>query len=77
MSGCYICLDDPMRYDPHLTKCLFYDVGENSFIDNYGRVILDIHRLLTPWQLMLFRRYKEDMTFPDVTDSFLVELVYS
>lgn len=77
MSGQYICLDDIMRYDPHRTICLFYDVGENSFIDTCGRVIIDIHRLLRPWQLMLFRRHKEDMVFPDVTDSFLIELVYS
>ena len=76
MSGQYICMEDNLRYDPHRTKCLFYDVGENSFIDTYGRVILDIHRLLSPWQLMLFKRYRKDITFPDVTDSFLVELVY-
>lgn len=68
--------DIGIDYDPHDTICLFYDVGVNGFIDNYGRVILDIHRLLTPWQLMLFKRRKEDMVFPDVTNSFLIELVY-
>ena len=78
MSGQYICMADVQdyRYDPHDTIMLFYDVGVNSFIDTYGNVILDIHRLLAPWQLMLFKRYMEDCVFPDVTNSFLIELVY-
>lgn len=64
------------HYDPHDTILLFYDVGANIFVDDRGDVHYDIHRILHPWQIYLFKQYKENCTFPDITNKFLVELVY-
>lgn len=64
-------------YDPHDTICLFYDSGINRFVDSaFGNVIHDIYRLLTPSQVMLFKKNKESAVYPDITNKFLVELVY-
>lgn len=63
-------------YDPHDTIILFYDISVNRFIDMFGEVIHDIHRLLSPSQIILFKKEEIDMTFPDVSNSFLIELVY-
>lgn len=68
---------DYSKYDPHDTIALWYDVSINRFVDALlGTVVHDIHRLLAPWQIMLFKTQKMDYVFPDVTDSFLVELIY-
>lgn len=72
---CFYMNYDPY-YDPHDTIMLFYDVEANSFIDTFGNVQHDIYRLLKPWQIFLFKYYEEDQVFPDVTNTFLVELVY-
>jgi len=64
------------HYDPHDTIMLFYDVGVNIFVDERGDIHHDIYRLLKPWQVFLFKNKKECMTFPDVTNTFLIELVY-
>jgi len=65
-------------YDPHDTIMLFYDVDANIFVDTYGTIYLDvyIYNILHPWQVFLFKHHKENCTFPDVTNTFLVELVY-
>jgi len=63
-------------YDPHDTIMLYYDVGANIFVDDYGNIYHDIYHLLHPWQVFLFKKYKECCTFPNVTNTFLVELVY-
>ena len=65
------------EYDPHETLMLWYDVGINRFVDVMnGNVMHDIHRILAPWQIALFKKDKTDYVFPDVTNTFLVELVY-
>lgn len=75
--GQYIPMDDNFRYDPHDTICLFYDVVNNYFIESsFGCIVYDIHRLIAPWQVTLFKWHRKDAVFPDVTNSFLVELVY-
>lgn len=56
---------------------LFYDVGYNQFIESFsGEDVMNIHRLLTPSQVFLFKTKKETMAFPSVSGLFLVELVY-
>jgi hypothetical protein len=69
-------LELDQKYDPHDTIVLFYDIGVNRFIDEYGNAIHDIYRILTPRQVMLFKWYETDCVFPDVTGKYLVELVY-
>jgi len=66
-----------IKYDPHDTMMIWYDVGINRFIDGEkGIIIHDIHRLLAPWQVSWFKDKKTGCIFPDVTNSFLIELVY-
>jgi hypothetical protein len=76
--GNYIPIDSPkdLKYDPHDTIVLFYDIRINRFIDSYGQVFLDIYRYLTPNQVLLFKENKKSVVLPDVTNSFLVELEY-
>lgn len=81
--GNYIDMDDIdsnelfHQYDYHDTAMFWYDAGINRFVDaSFGNVIHDIFRFLHPWQILLFKSEKESMTFPDVTDSFLIELIY-
>lgn len=70
-------LDDLSMYDPHDRMMLYYDVENNFFIDvSFGHVVLDIYRLLTPWQITVFKREKVDCVFSDITNTFLVDLVY-
>lgn len=65
------------QYDYNDTVCLLYDVWENCFIDaSFGHVVHDIHRLLAPWQIKLFKQYRESMTFINATNSFLVSVTY-
>ena len=65
------------RYDPADIVTLEYNLELNRFIDlSFGNIIHDIHRLLTPWQIMLFKKEQCDKCFPDVTDTFLVELYW-
>ena len=68
--------DVSLCYDPHDTVMLYYEVNVNRFFDNSGMPYNDIHRMLRPWQIMLFKNTKECMTFHDITNTFLVELVY-
>lgn len=66
-----------IQYDPHDTKMMWYDVGINKFIDSdTGLILHDIHRLLEPWKIAIFKQKKTGCIFPDVTNSFLIELVY-
>ena len=66
-----------INFDPHDTIMLWYDVGENRFIDgDMGNVIHNIHQIIEPWKVALFRKKKVGMIFPDVTNKYLVELVY-
>lgn len=55
---------------------LFYDSKINRFIDDFGVIIHDIYRLITPSQLFISRQYKNIYLIPDITNSFLVELIY-
>jgi hypothetical protein len=79
--GQYICNDDYLRYDPHDTIALWYDCEYNYFIGEFGEIVYDIHRILTPWQIMLFKskpvRYDEPYVFVDRTNHFLIELFHT
>jgi hypothetical protein len=55
---------------------LFYDPKENRVVDLNGEIINDIFRLITPGQLMLFRKNKELYSVRDRSNSFYVCLVY-
>ena len=59
-----------------IVKTLFYDPEINRFRDELGDVVHDIHRLITHNQILLFRKYRNIYIIPDVTNSFLVELIY-
>lgn len=62
--------------DEHDVRSLFYYPDINRFTDENGSVIHDIHRLVSPGQLRLFMEFKSIYMVPDVTHSFLVELIY-
>jgi len=55
---------------------LEYDPERNKFRDEMGQIIYWINRIITPAQLMLFRHYKCNYVFRDITNSYLVQLVY-
>lgn len=61
----------------HEVVCLFYNKNINRFIDEFGDVVHDIFRFITPGQLMIFKE-KKDIFYvvSDVTNSFLVKLMY-
>lgn len=64
-------------YDPHDTIAWYYDSHANIFYDaSFGCPIFDIHRFLHPWQIMIFKHDKMSWVFPDITNSFLIELEY-
>jgi hypothetical protein len=63
-------------FDEHMVVTLFYEPEINRFTDDFGSIIHDIHRLVTPWQIMLFKQQKGVFLTPDVTNSFIVELIY-
>ena len=54
---------------------LFYDLNTGIFEDIYG-TIYDIFQTLQPWQVYLFKEHEKDYVFPDITDDFLVHLIY-
>jgi hypothetical protein len=63
-------------YDDHETRTLFYDSETNRFMDEMGNVIHDIYRWITPSQIMIFKeQHKGIWVVPDVTNTFLVELI--
>jgi len=66
-----------LGYDLDDSITLEYDPDRNIFIDlSFGHVVNNIYDLLKPWQIYLFKHYKRDYIFPDVTDRFLVELYW-
>lgn len=65
------------RFDLHDSVALYYDIERNRFIScEFGRVIYNPYLYVTPSQVLLFKTKKENMTFIDVTSSFIVELIY-
>lgn len=60
--------------DEHNTITLFFDRRINRFIDEYGNVVHDIYRIITPNQLLMF---KEGLLYMchDITCSYIVELI--
>ena len=46
---------------------LFYEKGDNVFLDEDGYIIWDIFSLVTPNDLYLFRLHGEDMCVPHKT----------
>lgn len=65
------------RFDPHDTLALYYDGDSNRFIEgDFGTVVYNMYNYVTPNQILLFKKEKGIMIFPDVTNSYLVELIY-
>lgn len=65
------------RFDLHDSVALYYDIERNRFIScEFGQVIYNPYLYVTPSQVLLFKTKKENMTFMDVTSSFIVELIY-
>ncbi len=69
---------DPDQFinGPVEVMTLFYDPPTNRFFEDFGRIVHDIHRLITPGQLLVFKRKQEDVVVADITNSFLIELLY-
>jgi hypothetical protein len=55
---------------------LVYDPEINRFKDDFGQVIDWIYKIIRPIQFMMFKKNKSNCIVRDVTNSFLVELVY-
>lgn len=66
------------QYNEEDMVSLEYDPERQGFIDwTYGGYLVhDIYRLLKPWQVFLFKHYKRNYIFPDVTGKFLVEMYW-
>ena len=59
------------------TVTLYYDSDFNQFADPYGYVCYDIHRLLHPWQVFLFKKGHVSKVFYDVSHTKLVFLKFN
>lgn len=55
---------------------LYYRPDVNRFTDDFGNVIHDIFRFITPGQYLIFRKYKNKYCIHDKTNSFVVEMIY-
>lgn len=56
---------------------LYYDPDINRFVDlSFGIIMDDIHRVVSPSQILLFKKEKQDQMVMDVTNSFPVVLYY-
>lgn len=64
------------RYDHNDILTLLFDEGINRFVDTQGNIINNIYKILTPNQVMLFKKEKEYVLTPDVSNTRLVELIY-
>ena len=69
---------DDIQHDDDKIIYLEYDYQREGFINwTYGGyLVLDIYRLLKPWQVFLFMNNKKNYIFPDITGEFLVELYW-
>jgi hypothetical protein len=56
---------------------LLYDPDYNYFTDKYGWIQYDIYRILTPNQIMLFKKKRTNCSFLDVTGKFIVRIIYN
>lgn len=71
-----------MRTVDELWECennvmtLYFDVDENRFIDEFGSIVDNPFIYITPNQLYIFKTYKYQYVVQDVTNSFLVEMVW-
>lgn len=68
--------EDMLPYNEKYVMPLEYDPEINRFRDQFGGVVHDIYRLITPSQYLIFRKYKNIYLVPDITNSFLVEMIY-
>jgi hypothetical protein len=60
----------------HKFVTLLYDEEINRFLDGMGNVVDDIFRLITPSQVMVFKKYKEMCVVGGVDESVKVTLIY-
>jgi len=66
----------PFGENPH-NMCLYYVEGINRFVGEMGEIVDNIHKYVTPSQIMLFKSKKECMAFIDAsTHSYIIELIY-
>lgn len=66
-----------MSSEPYMLS-LIYDEHINRFLDENGDIVYGIYNLVTPNQVMLFKKQKRRnrLVVMDVSNSFLVELIY-
>lgn len=62
--------------DEHEVLTLWYNPEINRFMDEFGSIIHDIWRIITPGQYKIFKETQFIYLVPDVTNSFLVEMIY-
>lgn len=58
------------------TVTLFYILDENYFVDERGFVLYDIFRILTPDQLIIFKKNHKPIYIPDAECGLIYEFVY-
>lgn len=63
------------RFDPHDGIMIFYDKFQNIFIESSFGYKVDIYQILTPDDVLIFKKLGTNQTFPDKTNKFLVDLV--
>lgn len=66
---------DDYNYDD-IIQTMYYDKEQNVFMDADGFVIFNLFTYITPNDLMLFKRNKEDMEVLSVSGEYFIELVY-
>jgi hypothetical protein len=55
---------------------LFYIPESNICVDGLGNIVYDIFRFITPSQYMLFKRNKGMEQVRDISNSFMVAMLY-
>lgn len=65
-------LDDSCR-----PLTLYYDFDSNRFIEGMtGDMIVDIYKIVSPAQILVFKKKKKDCCFRSVSKAFDVWLIY-
>lgn len=66
----------PFKASNYEIVTLFFIVDENYFVDERGFVLYDIFRILTPDQLMIFKKNHKVICIPDVECGLIYEFLY-
>lgn len=62
--------------DDHKVITIWFHPDVNRFFDEFGSVINNIWTLITPGQCEIFKKDQFIYVVPNVTNKFLVEMIY-